>query len=198
MDETNLNIHLSRTEKRSLRESRCSTVDAATKGANVHVITAISTPRLIHYELRRGSLMIENAVEWFKSCIRVAVERHGRSVVIVIDNAPCHTNVEPILKKAEFSLCKILRLRPYSPMFNLIENIWSLIKYQIKRELPTEVHQIIYNREQNLSVTEQCLRVLERLMHSELDLVTPAVCISCISSIQSKISSALNLKNMQF
>ncbi|KAF7685021.1 hypothetical protein CDIK_4229 [Cucumispora dikerogammari] len=152
----------------------------------------------MHYELRRGSFKRENAVEWFKSCLRVAVERHGGPVVIVIDNAPCHTNVETILEEAEFSLCKILRLWPYSPMFNPIENIWSLVKAQIKRELSTEIHRIIYNREQNLSVTEQRLRVLERLMHSALDLVTPAVCISCISSIQSKISSALNLENMQF
>ncbi|KAF7700677.1 hypothetical protein CDIK_0886 [Cucumispora dikerogammari] len=118
MDETNLNIFFSLTEGRSLRESRCSTVAAASGDANVHVIAAISTLGLIHYELRRGSFKIENAVKWFKSCLRVAVERHGEPVVIVIDNDPCHTNVETILEEAEFSLCKILRLRPYSPMFN--------------------------------------------------------------------------------
>ena len=61
MDETNLNIRISRTEGRSVRGSRCTTVAAGSKGANVHVIGAISNLGIVHYELKRGSFKKENA-----------------------------------------------------------------------------------------------------------------------------------------
>ena len=61
MHKTNLNIHISRTEGRSVRGSRCTTVAAGSKGANVHVIGAISNLGIVHYELKRGSFKKENA-----------------------------------------------------------------------------------------------------------------------------------------
>ncbi|KAF7688372.1 hypothetical protein CDIK_2941 [Cucumispora dikerogammari] len=63
MDETNLNIHISKSEGEFARGTRCSTVAAKTKDANVYTIGAISNLGLIHYELKRGSLKKENAVE---------------------------------------------------------------------------------------------------------------------------------------
>ncbi|KAF7688383.1 hypothetical protein CDIK_2930, partial [Cucumispora dikerogammari] len=66
MDETNLNIHISKSEGWSARGTRFSTVSAGSKGANVHTIGAISNLGLIHYELRRGSFKKENAIEWVK------------------------------------------------------------------------------------------------------------------------------------
>ena len=59
MDKTNLNIHIS-TEGRSVRGSRCTTVAAGSKGANVHVIGTISNLGIVHYELKKGSFK-ENA-----------------------------------------------------------------------------------------------------------------------------------------
>ncbi len=56
MDESNFNIHISRSEGRSRRGTRCSTVAAGSKGANIHVIGCISNLGLIYHEVRRGAL----------------------------------------------------------------------------------------------------------------------------------------------
>ncbi|KAF7692991.1 hypothetical protein CDIK_2320 [Cucumispora dikerogammari] len=196
MDETKLNIHISRSERRSARGTRCSTVSAGYKSANVHTIGAISNLGLIHYELRRGSFKKENAIEWVKTCFRVAVLKHGGPVVLVVDNAPCHSQVESVLQKAEFLECKILRLGPYSSMFNPIENIWSIVKSRVKRNLANKLLAVLSSRKASLSIAEQRLRVLEKLMNAAMTNITPSVCNNCIASIQSKITRALNLEDM--
>ncbi len=56
------------------------------------------------------------------------MEKHGSFVVIVIDNIPCHSVMEEILNEEEFIGSRVLRLSHYSPMFNPIENIWSILR----------------------------------------------------------------------
>ncbi|KAF7685812.1 hypothetical protein CDIK_3439 [Cucumispora dikerogammari] len=198
MNETNINIHISRSEGRSARGTRCSTVTACSKGSNVHIIGAISSLGLIHYELKRGSFKKENAAESVKTCLRIAISKHGGPVVLVVDNAPCHSQVENVLQDIHFENCKILRLGPYSPMFNPIENIWSVVKSEVKRNLASEMLSILCSRDVNLSISQQRVRILERLMNSALTTTTPAVCNNCIASIQSRITRAMNLEDMDF
>ena len=198
MDETNLNIYISRTEGRSVRGSRCTTVAGGSKGANVHVIGAISNLGIVHYELKRGSFKKENAQEWIKTCLRKAVKVHGGPVVLIVDNAPCHSGVEEVLQIEEFNQCRILRLAPYSPMFNPIENIWSIVKSKVRRNLAAQLARILNQQSGTLSMREQRLRALENLMDLALQTITPAICTSCIASIQSKVSMALNLEDMRF
>ena len=49
MGETYHNIHISRAEGHSLKGSRCTTLAAGTKGANIHVIRCMSNSDLIYY-----------------------------------------------------------------------------------------------------------------------------------------------------
>ncbi len=60
--------------------------------------------------------------------------KHISKVVLEIDNAPCHSGIEEILSKPEFSGNVILRLGPYSPMLNPIESIWSVLKSEVKKD----------------------------------------------------------------
>ena len=198
MDETNLNIHISRSEGRSVKGSRCTTVAAGSKGANVHCIGAISNLGLIHYELKRGSFKKENALVWMRTCLRIAMEKHGGPIVLVIDNAPCHSNIEAELLKEDLADCKVLRLGRYSPMFNPIENIWSVMKSQVKCNLASELNAILSSTNREVTIKEQRIRVLERLMLSAVDLVTPALCNSSIASTQSKVIGAINLEDVGF
>ena len=131
MDESNLNIHISRSEGRSLRGTRCSTVVAGSKGANVHMIGCIGPLGLLHFQSRRGSFKKEDAIEWAKICLRKAFSIYMQPVVLVLDKAPCHSGLEVVLSEQEFSQHKVLRLAPYSPMLNPIEQVWSVMKAQI-------------------------------------------------------------------
>ena len=178
MDETNFNLHISRRNGRS----------AGTQGANIHVIGCIGPHGLVYHEIQRGSFRKESAQSWMQECLRAAKRQYGGPVVMVVDNAPCHSNIEEVFNEKEFLGCEVLRLGPYSPMFNPIEQVWSLIKANIKQELGAKIVIILAKeRRDGLSITEQRARALTSLIEEELVRVIPNVCNRFIAGIQSKI-----------
>ena len=198
MDQTNFNIHISRNEGRSKRGTRCTTVAAGSRGSNVHIIGAISNMGFIHHQLKRGSFKKVNAIEWIKDCLRLSMSKHGGPVVLVLDNAPCHSNVEEHVLVGELEACKILRLGPYSPMLNPIENVWSVLKSSVKSKLSSQMAQILAPNSNNLTIKEHRLRMLEIIVQEAIPSITPDLCVSCIASIQRRFSSALSLEDMMF
>ena len=117
---------------------------------------------------------------------------------MVVDNAPCHSNIE-VFSEEEFLGCEVLRLGPYSPMFNPIEQVWSLIKAYVKQELAAKIVSILaMERRDGLSITEQRARALTSLIEEELGRVTPEVCNRFIAGIQSKIPAAVALEDVVF
>ena len=118
---------------------------------------------------------------------------------MAVDNAPCHSNIEEVFSEEEFLGCEVLRLGPYSPMFNPIEQIWSLIKAYIKQELAAKIVSILaMERRDGLSITGQRVRALTSLIEEELERVTPKVCNHFIAGIQSKIPPAVALEDVVF
>ena len=199
MDETNFNIHISRSQGRSLSGSRCSVVAAGSKGANIHVIGGISSLGVIHYEIRRGSFKKEQARAWVKECLRQARRKHCGPVVLVIDNAPCHSGIEEVLLDPEFSDHRILRLAPYSPMFNPIESVWSMVKAHVKRALAEKLDFILRNEDRfGISKSEYRLRELEGLIIEAISKITPLVCNNFIAKILNLIPKAINLEDMEY
>ena len=118
---------------------------------------------------------------------------------MVIDNAPCHSNIEEVFSEEEFLGCEVLRLGPYRPMFNPIEQVWSLIKAYIKQELAAKIVRILaMERRDCFSVTEQRAIALTSLIEEELGRVTPEVSNRFIAGIQSKIPAAVGLEEVVF
>ena len=199
MNETNFNVHVSRSKDRSVRGTRYTVAAAGSKGASIHMIGCISTLGLIHHEVRRGAFHREDACEWLCACFRKAFERYRRPVVIVIDNAPCHSRIEEILAEEEFSRNIILRLAPYSPMLNSIDHEWSTIKANVKSNLAENANQMLNDDARGqLSVKEYRLRFLERFIGAAIRLIDPAFCSSNIAHIQRKLTSALAEEDMKF
>ena len=116
---------------------------------------------------------------------------------MVVDNAPCHSNIKEVFCEEEFLGCEVLRLGPYSPMFNPIEQVWSLIKAYVKQKLAAKIVSILaMERRDGFSITEQGARALTPLIEEELGRVTPEVCNSFIAGIQSKIPAAVALEDV--
>ena len=88
MRETNHNIHISRTEGCSLKGSKCTTLAAGSKRANIHVIRCMSNSDLIHYEIKRGAFRDEQACEWKHNCLRQTKQKFKGPILSVIDNVP--------------------------------------------------------------------------------------------------------------
>lgn len=199
IDETNFNIHISRKEGRSRRGTRASVVAAGSRGANIHVIGCIGVIGLVHHSVKRGSFKKEDAQIWVKECLRRGMMAYGQKVVLVLDNAPCHSGVEDVLMSPEFEENVILRLGPYSPMLNPIESAWSVLKSDVKKELARKIGDILNNSNRaNLTITEYRLQALEEIIHSSIVKITPSLCNSVISGIQKWIPNVLNYEDMEY
>ena len=195
MDETNFNLHISRRDGRSLKGRWCNVVSAGTQGANIHVIGCIGPHGLVYHKIQRGSFRKESAQSWMRECLRAVKRQYGGPVVMVVDNAPCHSNIEEVFSEEEFLGCEVLRLGPCSQMFNPIEQVWSLIKAYVKHELAAKIVSILaMERRDGLSIT----RALTSLIEEELGRVTPEVCNRFIAGIQSKIPAAVALEDVVF
>ncbi|KAG3029886.1 hypothetical protein PC121_g6569 [Phytophthora cactorum] len=58
-------------------------------------------------------------------------ENREKKIVVVFDNAPAHCQTESFVMKRDDLVLLRLRLRPYSPMCNPIENCFSSLKTHI-------------------------------------------------------------------
>jgi hypothetical protein len=83
-------------------------------GPNVHLIGAISTAGIVTMERRRGSFTANLAHTWATSLLQHWQEMGNQlaDLVIVCDNAPCHSRLEAVTNGTTATL---LRLGPYSP-----------------------------------------------------------------------------------
>ena len=104
---------------RSKKGSRCSVVASGSRGANIHVIGSISTLGMLHHTIQRGSFTSEKA-EYLRQTLRKANQYYQTTVVLVTDNAPCHSRAETILHEEEFIGNVLLRLAPYNPIVEFV------------------------------------------------------------------------------
>ena len=79
------------------------------------MIRCISNAGLLYYEIKRGAFKSDQFCEWIRRCLIITRFKFDGPVVMVIDNAPCHSGLDDVFKEPEFSDNHLLRLGPYSP-----------------------------------------------------------------------------------
>ncbi|KAE8882933.1 hypothetical protein PF005_g25479 [Phytophthora fragariae] len=197
VDETNSNLWCSRRRGRSLKGKRAVDKNTASKGSNIHVIACISEDGLEYSEKRFGSFTSEKCNEFMRRLLaHIATSTSLDNVVIVVDNAPCHTDVEDVFDEAEFAEAKLLRLGPYSPMFNPIENCFSAFKSMVKRFLARHrqailqvpPHRTIRDHRQEYLMLAADLLVREA--------ITPQICYNCALHTIKFHAKAIQMKDI--
>ncbi|RHY27955.1 hypothetical protein DYB32_006404 [Aphanomyces invadans] len=117
-DETNYNLYCKRSRGRSKRGTRASTVLPPSKGPNLQIKCAVSAELgLVCYRLEQGCIkMDENAayVETIYQAVKMNAAWQdnfaGKRVVIVLDNAPVHSQTEErVVQHDDMTL--LLRIR---------------------------------------------------------------------------------------
>lgn len=189
IDETNFNLYCRRTQGRAKRGKRASQIWPVSKGPNVHLIGAMSAAGIVQIVRRRGSFNSELAKEFLQD-LMTAWELQGNALddlVIVCDNAPCHTRLE---QAVEGTPVELLRLGPYSPMLNPIENVWSKVKAGVKAELRIP----IVNPP---GVGEQRIVYLEAAIDRAKELITGGDCSRAAQHSTTFHNDALNLLDMR-
>ncbi|KAG6585072.1 Replication protein A 70 kDa DNA-binding subunit [Phytophthora cinnamomi] len=130
MDETNFNLWPSRTRSRSICSRRAVKKVLAGGSQNLQVIACVGKGGVIHYETKLGSNKYHHSNDFIRNTLRKFAD--VSKVVVVLDNAQCHARAEAVFEEPEFAAATLLRLGPYSPMLNPIENVFSTFKSAVK------------------------------------------------------------------
>lgn len=188
MDETNFNLFCRRTRGRSRVGARAVQLLPAARGLNVHLIGAISAAGVISMERRRGSFTAQLANAWVRGLLQQWTDMGNQlaDLVIVCDNAPCHSSLEAVIDDTPANL---LRLAPYSPMLNPIESIWSKVKIYVKTHL--EVPRVAAP-----GVVEQRLVYLEGIIDQAKDSIVGGDCARSAQHSTTHHAAALAMENM--
>ncbi|RHY60699.1 hypothetical protein DYB30_009481 [Aphanomyces astaci] len=165
-DETNYNFYCHRSVGLSKQGSRACLVLPPSKGPNLQIQWAVSPDvGLVCYRMERGSIKMEQNATFVEEVYRAsknspAYQNHfvGKKIVIVLDNAPAHSQTEH--RVAAHEDMTLLRLGPYSPMLNPIESCFSVLKAHIKRFL-AERTILLFHRREFHSYLESRMRLLE-------------------------------------
>lgn len=151
LDETGIELGLTRTQARSPQGSRAYGLKPFYRGARVTVVGAINCQKVI------ALMTVDGAMDG--KAFAVFVEKYlvpqlWESAVVVMDNLPAHklAAVAPLIRAVG---ADVLHLSPYSPDFNPIEQWWSQLKSFLRQFSP-------------LTTT-----MVDTLLATALDLVNP-------------------------
>lgn len=134
VDETGYNLYVMRTRGRAAVGDRAVRTVCGSKGANTSVIAAISDQYedgVLYYQVVQGGVNSEKFTDFMQSLCAIIGE--DEDIKIVMDNAPCHRNVEQLVVMSENQ--EVVKLPPWSPFLNPIENCFSVMKAATKQRL---------------------------------------------------------------
>ncbi len=151
LDETGVELGLTRTHARSAQGSRVYSLKPFYRGAKVTVIGAISLNKVVALMTLNGS-MDGSAFKVY--ALKYLVPQLWPGAVVVMDNLPIHklASITPLIRAVG---AEVLNLSPYSPDFNPIELWWSQLKSFLRRFSPTTT------------------KMVDTLIATALDLVNP-------------------------
>jgi transposase len=196
VDESNVNLFLRRSHGRAAIGCRAVVKLPTSKGANIHMIGAITQTGFISFKRKRGSYKMENCNAWLREILQdISVQGVPlNNIVIVIDNAPCHSRAEQVVD--QFPGVSILRLAPYSPMLNPIEMAWGVMKSYLKQKEAATLPQLLAGNQNGLTQTEWRLRFVENLIDEAQEQITPMKCMRFVNHSQIFFGDAMALKDM--
>ena len=115
VDAAGFNLHTRRTRGRAHVDERAVRQIAGCRGSNLNLLMAVSPEAGMQYfEIHIGTVNREKFCKFLEN-LGMVLEEFGIS--IVMDNAPTHNGVEMDAENHQ-----IVRLPPYSPMLNPMEN----------------------------------------------------------------------------
>lgn len=191
MDETNFNLFCRHTRGRSKVGQRAIHLLPAARGPNIHLVGAISLSGVVSLDQQRGSFKMDTCAAWIRSVLQRWEEQGNRldDLVLVCDNAPCHSRIESAVADASDGRVQVLRLAPYSPMLNPIEIIWGKIKMYVKGHISNP-------HTNGPHVVEQRLQYFESLIDDAKGTVTGGDCARAFQHATAFHGSALSLEDM--
>lgn len=134
VDETGFNLHINRTQARTKRGTPARIkVDTSSKGRNLTVFAAMSHAGLeiSACHCNRGTTRSEQFEDFINVLIRHMNQRGLNGYYVIFDNAPIHST--SAMNKLTDAGYHPLKLPPWSPFLNPIEELFSKLKHNVKK-----------------------------------------------------------------
>ena len=129
VDESGVNLAMTRTHGRSLRGERVRGSKPQLIGKNISLIGALSKEKVVAFREIYGAV---NGITFEAFIIRDLVPKLWKNACVIMDNASIHQS--KIVREAiEKVGAKLIYLSPYSPEFSPIENCWSKVKAILRK-----------------------------------------------------------------
>lgn len=104
--------------------------------SNVSICMAISKDQIIHYKKKEGAYDGKSFKEFIKELVDIVQTMNLENVCLVMDNCHCHRDED--ISDICSDIVQFRFLPPYSPNLNPIENIFGIIKNNMRKLLGTE------------------------------------------------------------
>ncbi|KAH9073972.1 hypothetical protein Ae201684P_015872 [Aphanomyces euteiches] len=195
VDETNNNTWCSREYAWSKVGRRAVGCRTSAKSENLQVIVCIWRGGLVYWRRRYGSNKASDMKIFMSELLRTIPNfvPLGNSVV-VLDNAPCHSGVEVVFLSEEFAGSCLLRLAPYSPMLNPIENVFSTFKASVRQYLRRE-RRALLTVPLGSTIRGHRAAMLERAADLSITVISAALCWSCFQHTRQFYVAVMNLED---
>ncbi|POM67079.1 Hypothetical protein PHPALM_16970 [Phytophthora palmivora] len=172
-----------------------------TNGTNLQIQCAVSSVfGVVAYRTRRGSIKMQDNDDFVDELY--AAVKYSDKIVVVFDNAPSHSQTETLVTTRDNLV--LLRLGPYSPMCNPIENCFSVLKSHIKGYLALmrpEMTQAPTARTATsslISMTEARMRLLERAVHVSMPKITQELVVTMDLHARDFVNAAIRYEDMSY
>ncbi|KAG2947475.1 hypothetical protein PC119_g6473 [Phytophthora cactorum] len=207
-DETNYNLYTKRTRGRAKKGKRSIEKLPPSKGANLQIQCAVSSAfGGVAYRTHRGSIKMQTNADFVEGLYKVIKESDvykdeytDKKIDVVFDNAPAHCQTESLVTKRDDLV--LLRLGPYSPMCNPIENCFSSLKAHIKAYLALmrdEMNNpVLTMNGEPISKTEARMQLLERAAHVCMTKITQRMVQKMELHAFKFVSAAVRMEDMVY
>ncbi len=144
LDESGINIDLTRIYGRSAGGSRCVDKVPLSKKKNTTILSSIRLSRQTVYTTYQGGTNKDKFIDYLKNVLAPTLHENN---IVIMDNMRTH-HAKEVRKTIEDLKINVIYLPPYSPDFNPIEKMWSKIKSVLRklkiRDSETPPHAVEY------------------------------------------------------
>ncbi|CAL8071695.1 unnamed protein product [Calicophoron daubneyi] len=184
IDEINLNLFCTRKFGRNIRVRKFGALVTSCRGENLHVMSAMTEDGVFSYAIRRQRYSAADCREWVTSVLSDFEQRTAMSdLVIVCDNSPYHSELERVFEEERYRGGRLMWLSPYLPSLNPIENVWNIVKSEVRRKLKEMRCSIVEGDPDGvLSRREWRMQKLESIVLQAMNGMTADRCSSFVKS----------------
>jgi transposase len=129
IDEAGVNLSMTTAYGRAFRGERVVEHRPSIRTAKTSLVGAITVEGLVSIGMVAGSYNAVRFREWLTGDL---LPKLPRGKVLVWDNVKFHYNQE-VLAAVEAAGCSVLKMPPYSPDLNPIEECWSKLKHFVRK-----------------------------------------------------------------